>query len=111
MTRAVETFEPAGGGPLLDDRLFSGLSAVVGVLVVAGLVLFAWLLVRNLRGMRRVAQDPPAAGRGAPSVAAPVAQRLQELDDLHRRGVITDAERSLARHQVLTSPVRPGSPA
>ena len=107
MTRAVEQFPPAGESVLFDDRVFTGFFAVVAVLMAAGIGLFLWLLVRNLRMMRRVGVHPVqgAASRAVvghrPGV--PLAQRLQELDDLRRRGVITDAEHALARHEVLTS--------
>ena len=92
MTRAVQEFPPAGENPLVEGG-FEAFTVLVGVLMVAGVVLFLWLLVRNLRLVRSVGPG------GRPSLA----QRLEELDDLHRRGVISAAEHALARQRVLTS--------
>ena len=92
----METFQPGSEGWLFDDRVFAGFFALVGVLMVAMFALFLWLLVRNSRVLRS------GGGRQRPGTS--LAQRLQELDDLHRRGVITDAEHSRARSQALASP-------
>ena len=92
MTRAVQELSPTG-----DPLVSGGVDALIGVvvvLVVAVLALLLWLLVRS-RGLRRV---------GTPRRGAPLAGRLQELDDLHRRGLITDAEHAAARQRTLTSP-------
>ena len=105
MTSATESYQPAGESILFDDRVFTGFATVVVVLMVAMLGLFLWLLVRNLRILRRVGAGAAGVSHRPVSVHAPsLAARLQELDDLHRRGVITDAEHSTARHQALTTP-------
>ena len=93
MTRAVQDFSPTG-----DPLVSGGIDAFIGlvvVLMVAMLALFAWLLIRNLGILRRV---------GTPQRAGSLAERLQELDDLHRRGLISDAEHAMARQRTLTSP-------
>ena len=103
----MESFEPASESFLFSDRAFTGFATVVVVLMIAMFGLFLWLLVRNVRTMRSVGPGPAGLahrpGRGV-SPAPSLALRLQELDDLHRRGVITDAEHAMARHQALTSP-------
>ena len=91
MTLAVQDFSPTG------DPFLSGIdafAALVVVLMVAMLGLFAWLLVRNVRILRRA---------GTSRRGASLEERLQELDDLHRRGRITAAEHATARQRVLTS--------
>ena len=92
MTRAVQQFPPAGEPPLVDGGI-DAFFVLVAVLMAAMLCLFVWLLVRNVRMLRR------AGTGGRPSLA----ERLQELDDLHRRGVISAAEHAMARQRVLTS--------
>jgi hypothetical protein len=78
------------------------------ILVVAGLVVAS--LVRSRRVLRESGIDPLAApaelaarfARGP--LAAPARsldERLAELDDLHRRGVITGAEHESARRAAL----------
>ena len=90
----MESFEPAGESFLFDDRVFFVFFAVVAVLMVAILGLFVWTMLR-LRVMRR-------AGTGG-RPAASLADRLQELDDLRRRGLISQAEHAMARQRTLTS--------
>ena len=91
----MESFEPAGESFLFDDRVFFVFFAVVAVLMAAVLGLFVWMTVRNLRVLRR-------AGTGG-RPAASLADRLQELDDLRRRGLISQAEHAMARQRTLTS--------
>ena len=92
MIRAVQEFPPADESVLVPGGMDAFMSLVV-VGMVAGVVLFLWLLVRNLRIMRH------AGAGGRPSLA----ERMQELDDLHRRGLISDAEHAMARQRALTS--------
>jgi len=86
--------------------LFTIMVAAVAVLVVAVVVLAVTIAVRNRKVLREGGLDPLAAGaqiatrlsRGP--FATPtqsLAERLSELDDLHARGMITDAEHSAAR--------------
>ena len=89
----------------------------VGLFAGFVLLFFAFVLttiiagiVRSRRVLKDAGLDPLAAeaqlavalSRGplmAPAV--PLEQRLTELDDLHRRGVISDAEHATARAKVL----------
>ena len=82
---------------------------LVAVLMLGMVVLFGWLLIRNVRMIRRAdaqgAAGQPRVGSSPaaqPLLAAGLEQRLLELDDLHRRGVITQAERQEARQRVLS---------
>ena len=97
MTRAVQEFPSSDRSVLVDGSAVVPFVAVVVVLMAASLVLFLWLLVRNLRLIRRA--DTARTG----TTRAPLEQRLRELDDLHRRGVISDAEHAAARQRTLTS--------
>jgi cytochrome c-type biogenesis protein CcmI len=97
MLSAVQEF-PTDDVPVFDTGGVDAFIAVVVVLMAAMLVLFLWLLVRNLRLIRRA----DTAGTSVLS-RAPLEQRLRELDDLHRRGVISDAEHAAARQRTLTS--------
>ncbi|MGY2129607.1 hypothetical protein [Blastococcus sp. SYSU DS0617] len=87
---------------------FFGLAAAF-IVVVAVMVVLS--LARSRKVLRDSGLDPLAApaevaarlARGP--LAAPVRsleQRLAELDDLHRRGVITDAEHDAGRRAALT---------
>jgi hypothetical protein len=83
---------------------------VVFALVVAGFVLTGYVFVRNRRALREVGLDPFTAGAqltgklmGSPLLAPAktLEQRLAELDDLHARGVISDAEHTSGRAAAL----------
>jgi hypothetical protein len=84
--------------------------AVILVLFLVTVVGIVISVARSRRVLRDNGLDPLAAraqiaariARGP--LAAPaqnLEQRLSELDDLHRRGVITDAEHSVARRAAL----------
>ncbi len=90
--------------------------AIGGVVVVLGIVASIAVAVYRTQRMAKRGQNPLTlqedlayqASRSAtlaPVVPAPVApsleQRLAELDDLHRRGVISDEEHRTARADVL----------
>lgn len=92
MGLAVQEYSPVGETPLVAGG-FEVFAVLVTVGMVAGVALFVWLLVRNVRLLRRV----------GPGTRPSVSQRLQELDDLHRQGRITAAEHALARQRVLAS--------
>ena len=92
MVFAVQDVAPSSD-PLVDGSI-DAFMVVVTVVMALGVLLFVWLLVRNVRMARRTGR-----GRGTS-----LSQRLQELDDLHRRGLISDAEHAMARQRALTSP-------
>ena len=80
--------------------------AVVALLVIAGFAFVAYAAVRSARAARRAGIDPftPDAQLLAEAISAQgrtVEQRLAELDDLHRRGVISTEEHGTARARAL----------
>jgi hypothetical protein len=84
--------------------------AVFAVFFVLALAFIVTAFVRNRRVLRENGFDPMAAdaqiavrlARGPLGSPAPgLEQRLAELDDLHRRGVITTAEHEAARRTAL----------
>ncbi|MDT0278265.1 hypothetical protein [Blastococcus goldschmidtiae] len=91
--------------------VFLGFFGLVAAFIVVVVVMIVVSLARSRRVLRDSGLDPLAApaevavrlARGP--LAAPVRsleQRLAELDDLHRRGVITDAEHDAGRRAALT---------
>ena len=83
---------------------------VVGVLVAVGFVVAETSAVRSRKVLRDSGLDPLAAHAqiAARLAQGPLAtpaksleQRLAELDDLHRRGVISDSEHGAARMAAL----------
>jgi hypothetical protein len=83
---------------------------VVALVILAVFVLVALSAVRSRRVLRESGLDPLATHAqlavrlaegplGAPQ--KPLEHRLAELDDLHRRGVISTAEHEEARRQAL----------
>jgi uncharacterized membrane protein YhdT len=95
-----------GDVPLFVTVMF----VVVPVLFVAIVILAVTSAVRSRKVLRDNGLDPLAAGaqiaarlsRG-PLATAPrsLEQRLSELDDLHRRGLISSAEHEAARAAAL----------
>lgn len=79
---------------------------LIALLVVAGFAFVAYSAIRSARAARRAGIDPftneaqliaqAVAGRGQP-----LEQRLAELDELHRRGVISTEEHRTARSRAL----------
>ena len=100
------TFESTPGGDGGFDA-FAVVFVVVGLLVLCGFVAVGVAMVRGARASRRAGIDPftpesvvlAQALRGEP--ARSLEQRLAELDDLHRRGVITGEEHAAARRAAL----------
>jgi len=97
----------AGASPLITTFF-----VLVALLVAAGFVYTAYSAARSRRNLRRSGLDPAtlqadlaARVMNSPALdpAKPVEQRLAELDDLHRRGVISAEEHRLARARVLSS--------
>ena len=104
MLVAVETGPSLEGGGI--ETAFIVAFAFVTVLVLVGFAFVIYSMVRSARAARRAGTDPftseaqllaqAVSGRGTL-----IEQRLQELDDLHRRGVISDDEHSAARSRTL----------
>jgi hypothetical protein len=95
-----------GDVPLLVTIMF----VLVAVIFVAIVVLGVTIALRSRRVLRDSGLDPLAAGaqmvarisRGPLATPAQsLEHRLSELDDLRRRGVITDAEHEAARTSAL----------
>ena len=70
---------------------------VFGVFFVGVVAFIVVTAVRSRRVLRDAGLDPAAAH-------AQLAVRLAELDDLHRRGVITAVEHATARTTALNEP-------
>jgi len=95
-----------GGFPLFFRIAF----VLVGLLVLVVFVVVVISAVRSRKVLRDSGLDPMTAhaGLAARIAQGPLAQRprtleerLGELDDLHRRGTITDAEHAAARKAAL----------
>lgn len=88
------------------ETLFLIAFAFVGLLVVTGFAFVAYAAIRSARAARRSGIDPftPDAQLLAQAISGQgrtVEQRLAELDDLHRRGVISNDEHRTARARAL----------
>ncbi len=98
--------EPETFGPT-----FTGLFAIVGILILAGTAAVIVLIVMNLRKVRQAGHDPLTMNADLSvraldsALLAPektTEARLAELDDLLQRGVITSEEHGEARMRVLS---------
>ncbi len=95
--------------PLLPGPMETGFLVVfvlVAVLVVAGFAFVGYAMVRSSRAARRAGIDPFTSeaqllAQAVSGQAQPLEQRLAELDDLHRRGVISAEEHRAARARAL----------
>jgi hypothetical protein len=83
----------------------------VALIILAVVVVIVRSAIRSRQVLRDSGLDPLAAhaqiaarmARGPLATAVKgLEQRLTELDDLHRRGVITDAEHAAARRAALS---------
>lgn len=95
-----------GSSPAAFDTGITLAGFVIGVIVVAMVVLIVVKVVSaRRRGINPLTFDAELAAKlRDSSVLQPeksVEVRLAEIDDLHGRGVITDAERESARASVL----------
>lgn len=96
--------------------IFSGAMVLFGVLFVGTVIFIVIVAARKWRIAKDAGYDPltmdtqiaAQVGRSAllrPADAPPerssIEQRLAELDDLHDRGVISDAEHAAARAKAL----------
>ena len=89
--------------------VFAVVFAAVALFILTMFVLVGISAVRNARALRRAGVDPLAVEstvllrlmRQQPG-GRTMEQRLAELDDLHRRRVITDAEHASARARLIT---------
>ena len=96
--------EPSVGGA---ESVFLVLFGLAAAIILAGFVFVGYSMVRSARAARRAGVDPftpesvllaQALGGAA---GQPLEQRLRELDDLHRRGVISADEHRAARARAL----------
>lgn len=110
----------------MDDVFFGGMPgfmgvafAIFGVLFVAAVIFIIVVAARNWKAAKDAGYDPlamqtqataqvmrsellrPAGTPVSQAAPASIEQRLAELDDLHARGVITDAEHAAARASAL----------
>ena len=98
-------------GPALDGGegfdLFFVVFGIAVAIVLAGFVFVGYTMVRSARAAKRAGIDPftPPAVLMAQAVRGgagrSLEQRLTELDDLHRRGVISTEEHAAARRKAL----------
>jgi hypothetical protein len=86
---------------------------LVPILVGCGFLFTVYAVIRNRNALKQAGFDPITAQVQLASrvmsseLLTPqktLEQRLAELDDLHTRGVISDAEHTRARAQALASP-------
>ena len=97
---------PLAPAPLLPS-LFELAIGAIGSLVVLAFLLVGYGIVRSRRAAERAGLDPFASQaqvvpQGVRGPALTLEQRLAQLDDLHRRGVISPGERAAARQHVLS---------
>ena len=98
-------------GPSVDgggfETIFLVVFGVAALLVLAGFVFVGYGMYRSARAAKRAGIDPftseaqliaQAVGGSGPTLE----QRLKELDDLHRRGVISAEEHQRGRAQAIT---------
>ena len=102
MSLAVEL----GGESGAFETAFLVVFAVVAALVLAGFVFVAYAATRSARAARRAGIDPFTSeaqllAQAISGHGRSVEQRLAELDDLHRRGVISSEEHRAARARAL----------
>ena len=106
MLLASEVTSSVGGVGF--DTLFVVVFALVGLLVVAGFVFVGYSMVRSARAAKRHGIDPftSEAQLIAQAIDGPrptLEQRLAELDDLHRRGIISSDEHRDGRARAISS--------
>lgn len=103
--------------PLFDavPRIMVIAFIVFGVLFIAAVVFIIMAATRNWRAAKNAGYDPLAMETqmaaqvmnskllqpAEPSGAGALEKRLAEIDDLRRRGVISEAEHAQARAQAL----------
>ena len=95
--------------PLVPGAMETGflvVFALVGLLVVVGFVAVGYAVVRSARAARRSGIDPFTSeaqllAQAVSGQVRPLEQRLAELDDLLRRGVISPDEHRAARARAL----------
>ena len=98
---------PPVADPLFEVDLFLVAFAIVGSLILLGFLFVAYSIFRSYRAARRAGLDPFASEAQviAQAISRPgmtLEQRLTELDDLHRRGVISSQEHLTARQRALS---------
>ena len=103
MHQAFEDVSPSGTG---FETAFVVVFVVVGLLVLAGFAFVAYAATRSARAARRAGIDPFTSeaqliAQAVSGHGRSLEQRLAELDDLHRRGVISSEEHAAARARAL----------
>ena len=101
----MATTSPLSGAPAGFSIMFIGVSVFIGVIMV----IVAISLVKNFKVMKARGVNPLTAhGEIAARMATgtllegkSVEQKLAELDDLRKRGVISDAEHAEGRKRAL----------
>ena len=104
MLLAMETGPSLDGGGL--ETAFIVAFGSIAVLVILGVVFVIYGMVRSARAARSAGIDPFTSeaqllAQARSGRSTPIEQRLRELDDLHRRGIISDDEHSAARSRAL----------
>jgi hypothetical protein len=99
---ATEVSSESGGFETAFLVAFAG----VALLVLVGFAFVAYAAVRSARAARRAGIDPftndaQVLAQAISGQGRTVEQRLAELDDLHRRGVISPEEHRSARARAL----------
>lgn len=99
---------PPVADPLFEADLFLVAFALVGSLVLLGFLFVAYSILRSYRAAKRAGLDPFASEAQviAQAISGPartLEQRLHELDDLHRRGIISGEEHRMARAKALSA--------
>ncbi len=107
MLVAVETGPSLEGSGL--ETAFVVAFAFVAVLVLLGFAFVIYAMVRSARAARRAGIDPFTSeaqllAQAVSGRRTSIEKRLRELDDLHRRGIISDDEHKAARSQALAGP-------
>lgn len=106
LVTSLEDTDLFGGG---FGYLFVGVLGVILLVVVVGVIstVKRWRAAKDA-GLDPLTADVQVLGRlhqsqmlAPPDTRATTEQRLAEVEDLHRRGVITDDERAGARRRIL----------
>ena len=101
----MATANPLSGAPTGFNMMFYGVSAFIAVIMVIVVI----SLVKNFKVMKARGVNPLTAhgeiaarmAKGTLLEGKSIEQKLAELDDLRKRGVISDAEHAEGRKRAL----------
>ncbi|MFZ9867537.1 MAG: SHOCT domain-containing protein [Ilumatobacteraceae bacterium] len=101
----MESTNPLDGAPAGFSVMFIGVGIFIGLVLILVIV----SLVKNFRVMKARGVDPLTAhgeiaarmAKGTLFEGKSIEQKLSELDDLRKRGVITDVEHADSRRRIL----------